>query len=434
MESLSDLLREIESLPKGNVYPKTISGKRYWYHQYFDSGKRYSFLIQEEEVKPLLEKINRRKALEKEYKLRTKAKTTSLSSNAKSQTGYLMMGDEIVAEFDNGNLLSLDEEKAPLAIKRTHSLDEFLKLRAIDGSRTNARLLKKALGIKENDDSLISLSSYGASISDNFWFKPKHSKLKYENIVFQTDAFAEISLKGETLLFPGKRKSTPELTTTGSFEKGWKRIDGEWWLYKQGSQKEIFSELFCYRFASLLSLPSAIYEYDAPYIRSKNFAVSANFQPIASLVGDDDNYEVVFSSLLSISESIAKEYLLLILFDAIVYNVDRHNENYGLLSDRGSGTILSLAPSFDCNLALISRSDELPSPNKDGLIKLFLSFVAKNKDAKRLYKEMDLPDIQKEDVLSCIGQVPLDLHPENVDKLAEAVVERYFFIKSKLNN
>ena len=434
MESLSELFKEIESLPKGNVYPKTINGKRYWYHQYFDLGKRYSTLLKEEEVEPLLEKINRRKALEKEYKLRTKAKDTALSDNARSQTGYIMMGDEVVAIFDNGNLVSLDEEKSPLILKRTHSLDEFLKLRAIDGSRTNARLLKKALGIKENDDSLISLSSYGASISDNFWFKPKHSKLKHKDINFQTDAFAEISLKGETLLFPGKRKSTPELTTTGSFEKGWKRIDGEWWLYKQGSQKEIFSELFCYHFASLLSLPSAIYEYDAPYIRSKNFATSTNFQPMAALVGDDDSFEAVFKALLSISEKTAKEYLLLILFDAIVYNVDRHNENYGLLSDRDSGEILSLAPSFDCNLALISRNDDLPSPSKDGLIKLFLNFATKNQEARRIYKEMALPDIQIEEAVNCIKKIPAELHPTNADKLAEAIVERYLFLKAKFSN
>ena len=41
--------------------------------------------------------------------------------------------------------------------------------------------------------------------------------------------------------------------------------------------------------------------------------------------------------------------------DALVFNVDRHTQNYGLLRCRETGEILSMAPNFDNNMALISR-------------------------------------------------------------------------------
>ena len=45
----------------------------------------------------------------------------------------------------------------------------------------------------------------------------------------------------------------------------------------------------------------------------------------------------------------------ILFMDALVFNVDRHTQNYGLLRSRETGEILSMAPNFDNNMALISR-------------------------------------------------------------------------------
>ena len=57
MRSLSDLRNEIDSLPKGNIYPKTIKGHVYWYRQYFESRKRVSVLIHQNELEEIESKI-----------------------------------------------------------------------------------------------------------------------------------------------------------------------------------------------------------------------------------------------------------------------------------------------------------------------------------------------------------------------------------------
>lgn len=428
MATLSDLLKEKQTLPIGNVYLKVINDKKYYYYQYFESGKRYTKIVDLKTAKDLAKKIKRRNEIDVLIKkIKANERKVVLSNNSLSLTGDVMCGDTPVATFENGNLVSIDEKRAPLVIVRTHSLESFLKLRVIDVSRTNARLLKKALSLDVKEDHQISLYSYALSISDNYWFKPKHSKYKYDDINFKDDSLFDLSLKGDSIYFSGKPKISPELTTTGSFEKGWKLVNRTWWLYKSGNDKQLFSELFCYHFAKLIKLWTAYYSYDNGYIKSKNFASAYNFEPLAALLGDNDNYQPVFDTLYKMNKNIAKRYLFLTFFDAVIYNVDRHNENTGFVRNKKTGKIINLAPNFDNNLALISTVDMLNRPEKDGLIKLYVQFLKKNKVARELYKEIEFKDITKEDIDNIIKEIPVKV--DNIDKLSEIVLLRYNYLK-----
>lgn len=429
MATISELIKEKNSLPIGNIYRKRINGSIYSYYQYFENGKRYSKIVSEEEAKKLILAIKRRKDIEAQIKLiKQKEKPFTLSKAADKLTGQVMCGDIPVAKFENGVLVSINQKLAPLVIKRTKSIEAFLKLRVIDMTRTNARILKKALNINVDEEYKASLYAYALSISDNYWFKPKHSKLKYTNVDFNNDVYADMSLTGDTLLYKHRSELTPEITTPGSFEKGWKLINDEWWLYKTGNPRQIFSELFCYQFAKLIDLPTAVYELDGDFIRSKNFASVYNFEPIAALAGNDDNYQTIFNILFEIDKDIAKQYLKMIFFDSVVYNIDRHNENLGLMRDRKNGKIISLAPNFDNNLALISTIDYLKEdPKTDRFVKTFVDFLLNNKDALLLYKEIEFKTISLDDVRKCLSNIPL--HVDIEENIVNAIVNRYNYLK-----
>ena len=45
MKSISELLRELDTLPPGNIYKKSINGSTYYYHQYFEFGKRITKIV-----------------------------------------------------------------------------------------------------------------------------------------------------------------------------------------------------------------------------------------------------------------------------------------------------------------------------------------------------------------------------------------------------
>ncbi len=416
MKTFESVLNEYNSLPSGNVYIKVIKGNTYFYYQFSDNGKKITKYISKDEYDDLLIKINHKKELSKFIKenLKDENRSLFLSNSARNLTGYLMLEDKIIGEFENGQLIKGNEKLLPLIIKRTKQLNKFLQTRVIDTSRTNARLLKKALNIHEENDELLSIYSYAVSITDNYWFKPKKSKLKYKDVQFKNDVLFDVSLKGSLSYFPRKVVLSPELTTGGSFEKGWKRIDNEWWLYKVGTDNEKFSELFYATLLEELNIPTAHYELDDKYIRSKNFAVGYNYEPMYSLMDDNDDYNDVLTELMKISKDIARQYMVLIYFDALLNNVDRHNENYGLLKDKKTGSIISLAPNFDNNLCLISRNEILNCSIKEGFLSYFLKFLKSNQLAKDLLKESNLPRINESILNKCFNKISIKVNEKMI--------------------
>lgn len=432
MSELSDLLKALNSLPNGYISRKVIHGKPYAYFQYVENGKIKSVYVKAAELSIYEERIQRRKQIQQRIKeIQIGQRYVSLpSKEARSFTGYLMMEDDIVGEFENGMLLFLDEERAPLIVKRTRLLTPFLSLRIIDSSRTNARLLKRALGIQEEDDAKLSLYAYGASISDNYWFKAKHSKLKYRDICFDNDVYSDLSLKGEISIFPNKLSLTPELTTSGSFEKGWKKKEGHWYLYKNESKLQVFSELAAHRVCKLLGINTAEYDFSDGFIRSRNFAEMYNFSPIIEIAGEDDSYQHIYDVLTPLGDSFVKDYLKILYVDALLCNVDRHNENLGLMRDKKDGHLVCLAPNFDNNLCLVGYDHPLTlDPRKEGFMKLFVKFIKGNKEVLEFYRELDLPRLCRQPLEEALLSLPF---VEEVDcqKILEFILVRSDYLYS----
>ena len=65
---MAELKRQIELLPAGSITRKTVNGRVYFYHRWTEEKKRREKYIPAEEVDSFREKIERRKALEKELK------------------------------------------------------------------------------------------------------------------------------------------------------------------------------------------------------------------------------------------------------------------------------------------------------------------------------------------------------------------------------
>lgn len=166
-----------------------------------------------------------------------------------------------------------------------------------------------------------------------------------------------------------------------------------------------------------MGFPMAYYEMDGQYIRTRDFteAGAVTFEPMSSLTGEDDDYSTCFQQLQEISPNIAKQYLQLIWMDSICFNMDRHTGNFGLLRDVETGKILSLAPNYDNNIALISNG--YPSDvtrEHDGLMGFLEDFLADCEEAKKMLREMNLPTITEEMIAKCIAEIPTDI-TEQVD-------------------
>ena len=431
MANINELLIKLESLPKGYISKKVIHGKEYFYLQYLENGKIISKYVKEQDLDNLKHSLSKRKEIEEEIDslLKKEKNINHLSPKTLELSGYVMMEDIVVAEFNKGQLVSLNNDLAPLIILRTHDLVAFLSSRILDTSRTNARLLKRILNIHTEEDYLIALKNHATSVTDNYWFRSKNSRLKYKDVSLESDIYNEVSLNGNLLYFPKTPKQSPQFSLLGSYEKCWRLIDQEWWMYKVGTKEERYAEYISALISKKLGIPTAEYELEDQYIKSKNFASSYNFEPISALCGDNDSYEHVFNILYKLDQELAKQYLKLIWFDALVNNVDRHNENVGVLRDKKSGHIVSLDPNYDLNMSLFARNSLLKK-EKDGFINLYLKFVNKNKDVKELYQKMNKPLLLKKDLDDVLSK--LDLSDYTFD-VKEYLLYRYNIIISVFN-
>lgn len=327
-------------------------------------------------------------------------------------TGTLMLEDQAIASVQGGIITDSQEELLPLYLKRTGDVEGWLASRAIDSHRRNSRLLKRALRIRTADDAAVALAVNGATITDRYWFQRQGERLRYDEIRFKENYFSELALRGDPDSFSNKPSRTPELTNIGSFEKCWKLLNGEWWMYKSGNEREYFSELFICRLGEELGFSMAHYEMDGEYIRSQDFTRNGavTFEPMSSLTGEDDDYATCFRRLRVISPDIAKQYLQLIWMDSICFNMDRHTGNFGLLRDVKTGEILSLAPNYDNNIALISNGYPTDvTRSHDGLIGFLEDFLADCEEAKKTLREMNLPTITEEIIAKCIAEIPTDI-------------------------
>ena len=419
-KEISRLEKALSSCPVGYISVKKIYGRERLYLQWRDKGKIRSRYIKEKETDEIRALVEKRKQIQKrlkELKSTPEGKKSgnlkrTADRNTKNLSGKLMLEDRVIAIVKKGIITKRNDKLLPLCLKGSNFIEGWISSRAIDGQRTNARLLKKALRIRNTDDLNTSLAVNAANITDRYWFKPDGSEAVYEDIRFKENKFDKLALRGDPDAFSQRPSRTPELTNTGSFEKCWKLVDGEWWMYKSGNENEIFSELFICRLGEKMGLNMAHYELDGKYIRTKDFtnSGSVSFEPMKSIMGDNEDYKDCFDALHEISGHLAVQYINLLWMDSICYNMDRHTENFGVIRDLKTGEILSLAPNYDNNIALISQgypSDV--SREGDGLIRFFRDFLRDSEQAREMCHRMTFPEITKETIDECLNEIPIEV-------------------------
>lgn len=420
-ERIKQIENELAGLPVGYISKKMINGTERFYLQWLENGKLKSKYIKAAEHEAITSQVEKRKQLQEELKVLKETPEGIRNSNLKRKearnmihiTGNIMSEDRVIATVKNGEIVDFNQELLPLYLKRTKDVEGWLASRAIDTHRTNSRLLKKALRIRTANDAQTALAVNAATVTDHYWFKPEGSTACYEDVRFKENYFDSLALRGDPNGFSHKPSRTPELTNTGSYEKCWRLIDGKWWMYKSGNDNEYFSELFICYLGEELGLDMAHYEMDGEYIRTRNFTdgTALNLEPISSIMGDNEDYNDCFEAIYAISPALAEQYLKIVWLDTVCYNMDRHTGNFGFLRDIKSGKIVSMAPNYDNNIALIARGyPQNVSRENDGFIRFFREFLSENTDAHAMYKKLSLPVITEEIIQDCMNRIPIEVN------------------------
>ncbi len=241
-------------------------------------------------------------------------------------------------------------------------LTRWLDDSMIDTNRAHARLLFKALRMRPNADihKLIEVG-HGISITDNWWIQRTNESLDYRALKQYNEELADIALYGASDSQSGDISGYRELGTVGSFEKAWRFLEGSWYMFKQGSTTELISEYFAYQFLKAMGVGSAEYQIhrtvsgetglESVCIVTRDFTenASVDFEPFSNYYDDREEPEYILSRL---SKNLHTDYVMMLFYDALLFNGDRHNQNVGFLRNSETGETLGLAPYFDFNLSL----------------------------------------------------------------------------------
>ena len=289
--------------------------------------------------------------------------------------------DKILMTFDYENLslagesvkiLSVNEETKhllPIGMQLNEKgVISWLKSRVITKNREYFDIVLSRMGLSSNDTIGIIKVCKGLSLNDSYWvveegFLGKFDKYNlYENNFTRTlsliayTGYGSITAKGFT--------SSPEFTTNGMLKKCWRREKGKIFLYKGGTSgavntgREPYSEFYASQIASTMGIKHVDYTLSRwkgvlSSVCELFTDINTSYVPIWRFVDNTSLIEIA-NKLKSFGEEVYNEFVDMLVFDALIFNTDRHSGNFGLLIDNNTNKVKEFAPIFDNGLSLFN--------------------------------------------------------------------------------
>lgn len=257
----------------------------------------------------------------------------------------------------------------PLDLSLTNQgLVKWLEKRVIPKNRAFVEEILKTLGLSVNDTKGIIDVCKGLSLNDSFWIVPKGFRGTYAQYNLYENRFSEIL---SLVAYTGNGQSneafttSPELTTNGMLPKAWRFIENEGiYLYKGGTTgasntgNEPYSEYYASQVAEAMGLNAVRYELEnwkgILASKCKLFTdIDTAYVPIGRIV-KDGGLPACIAYYQALGEAFLESLKSMLVFDAVIYNEDRHFGNFGVLRDNHSGKIIAPAPIFDNGLSLFN--------------------------------------------------------------------------------
>ncbi|MBE6753981.1 MAG: helix-turn-helix domain-containing protein [Ruminococcaceae bacterium] len=297
----------------------------------------------------------------------------------------LRMYDEELLTFsleENGlegmqaKILSVNEERKsvfPLDLTLTdNGIMKWLERRVIPKNRAFVDEILKTLGLSINNTKGIIDVCKGLSLNDSYWVVPLGFEGTFEEYNLYHNRFSEVLSLVAYTGAPHSNKAfstSPELTTQGMLRKAWRFIEDDGiYLYKGGTEgyanagNEPYSEYYACQIAEHMGLNAVHYDLEnwKGILAStcKLFTdIDTAFVPIGRIV-TSGGIKACLDYFAGIGEEALEQAKSMLVFDAVIYNEDRHFGNFGVLRDNHTGEIIGAAPVFDNGLSLFNFAME----------------------------------------------------------------------------
>ena len=254
---------------------------------------------------------------------------------------------------------------------------KWLERRVIPRNRTFVDQILKTLGLSHNDTKGIIDVCKGLSLNDSYWIVPEGFEGTFEQYNLYDNRFSEmLALVAYTGAGQTKQVFTtsPELTTNGMLPKAWRFIEEDGiYLYKGGTSgasnagREPFCEYYASQIAEVMGLNAVHYDLEKwkgiTASKCKLFTdKDTSFVPIGRIV-KAGGIQKCLDYYDKMGKDFSEQIRSMLVFDALIYNEDRHFGNFGILRDNHTGKIVAPAPIFDNGSSLFCFAGREDIPN-----------------------------------------------------------------------
>ena len=280
--------------------------------------------------------------------------------------------EDNLLEGQKCKLLHLEEENRALLPTGMEASDaglmKWLRDRIIPKNRMYVDALLAKCGLSHNDTRGILRVCRGLSLNDCYWVVEEGFSGSFADFnLYEHDFVKVLSLiayTGYGSSHAAGFSSSPEFTTSGMLRKGWRRMGGKVLLYKGGTsgaanaRNEPYSEYYASQIAEHMGLKHVEYglskwkgclcstcelfcDIDHSYVPIYRFVENATLRTVAEFLrGLGAGYYDAFTDML--------------IFDALIYNEDRHFGNFGLMVNNRTNQPCDFAPLFDHGISLFN--------------------------------------------------------------------------------
>lgn len=276
-------------------------------------------------------------------------------------------------------ILSVNEQYRsllPLGMKVTDDgLLSWLKGRVAPKNREFVYQILSRYGLDQNDTMGVIKLCKGLSLNDSYWVVERGFDGKFAAYNLYENSFARalaiIAYTGYGTNTAKGFSSSPEFTTNGMLRKCWRRLNKKIYLYKGGTTgaanagKEPYSEFYAAQVAERMGLNHISYGLakwkDTLCSTCELFTnIDTSYVPVYKFVEKATVTEIA-AFLKGLGDEYYDEFVDMLIFDALIFNTDRHGGNFGLLVDNKTNRPIALAPIFDNGLSLFNYAmdDEL---------------------------------------------------------------------------
>ena len=256
---------------------------------------------------------------------------------------------------------------------RVNNLNNFYywcASRVLTLDRKYAKEILRAIGaqqaITDKDRAMIAVSYHGLTLTDVFWIRAANEKICFDELNLYkhslSDAFADVSLRGKDITLQNSemfvlKDVAGDVGTLGVAPKAWVRYDGDFYLLKDGNERDVDAELLASKIVGCFKVDYVPYveDYFDDLKVSKCKIITSEERSIVPYEFIDvycANKE--WDKLEFVLKKDSYSYYMMNILDYLIGNTDRHWGNWGFFVDNSTNKLMGLYSLMDFNKSFLA--------------------------------------------------------------------------------